>query len=134
MVSKRLLRAAVHGILRRYTVAMWPLLGARPVENRLEEALAFAQLLQLNPLVRGVRLSDVARAANDALHAGALELAGLGAVAATSGGLLAACGDDDDGILQARSAAEPRQSRASASRAFDGGVCLCARALEFTST
>ena len=45
-----------------------------------------------------------------------------------------ACGDDDDGILQARSAAEPRQSRASASRAFDGGVCLCARALEFTST
>ena len=48
--------------------------------------------------------------------------------------LCVACGDDDDGILQARSAAEPRQSRASASRAFDGGVCLCARAVEFTST
>ena len=45
-----------------------------------------------------------------------------------------ACGDDDDGILQARSAAEPRQSRASASRALNGGVCLCMRAVEFTST
>lgn len=45
-----------------------------------------------------------------------------------------ACGDDDDGILQARGAAEPRQSRASESRACDGGVCLCVRAVEFTST
>lgn len=56
----RLLRTAVDWLLRRYTVAMWPLLGARPVENRLEEALAFAQLLQLNPLVRGVRLGNIA--------------------------------------------------------------------------
>lgn len=45
-----------------------------------------------------------------------------------------ACGGDDDGILQARGAAEPRQLRASESRVFDGGVCLYARAMEFTST
>ena len=67
-------------VLRRYTVAMWLLLGARPVENRLEEALTFAQLLQFNPLVRGVRLGNIAGTANDALHAGALELARFGAV------------------------------------------------------
>ena len=63
-------------LLRRYTATT----GARPVENRLEEALAFAQLLQLNPLVRGLRLGNIAGTANDALHAGALELARLGAV------------------------------------------------------
>ena len=45
-----------------------------------------------------------------------------------------ACGDDDDGILQAHSAAEPRKTRASVSRASDGGVCQCARAMEFTCT
>ena len=31
-------------------------------------------------------------------------------------------------------AAEPRETRASVSRASDGGVCQCARAMEFTCT